>query len=508
MEMMVVLLIVAIIAAASAPMVTKKLSRNAGTGDSPWVFTGLNNYIAYLGDNSGQVLIGAANRPASADHAMLYIAGRNNWEHIAFGNSNNTDSMGITANPGQRSIGINRINNNLAIPQTSVMFGMNQTLHSNNYSGIVAIGDSTVNRGSNSVAVGVSANASSSAIAIGPRANADNTHAIAIGSAADNGEDTTYADTWSIAIGTVAQANDWNAIALGNEALAETRHNFNAGSIAIGHSAQALRDGAIAIGPATVYGTITEATATNSIAIGCGTQASDENSVAIGNGAQTTTTNQIVLGTGNTTVYIPGRLVVAGETWLGNNKNANSRVMLNTYSNNGGGYYEMGELKIEPTTADGWWGYTRRSNNLKPTTNFSDRRLKNVGEKYTAGLAELKKLNFFHYTFKKDENKTPHVGVMAQDLQKVFPDAVTKGEDGYLQIRFEDMFYAVINAVKELDNKITEIVQNITYMRSKIEKQAEINKEQSKTIAEQQKTIEQQQQLIKNLEKRIEKLED
>ena len=47
MEMMVVLLIVAIIAAASAPMVTKKLSRNVGTGDSPWVFTGLNNNIAY-----------------------------------------------------------------------------------------------------------------------------------------------------------------------------------------------------------------------------------------------------------------------------------------------------------------------------------------------------------------------------------------------------------------------------------------------------------------------------
>ena len=47
MEMMVVLLIVAIIAAATAPMVTKKMARNAGSGDSPWVFTGLGNSIAY-----------------------------------------------------------------------------------------------------------------------------------------------------------------------------------------------------------------------------------------------------------------------------------------------------------------------------------------------------------------------------------------------------------------------------------------------------------------------------
>ena len=64
-------------------------------------------------------------------------------------------------------------------------------------------------------------------------------------------------------------------------------------------------------------------------------------------------------------------------------------------------------------------------------------------------------LKVFNYTFKKDEKKTPHVGVIAQDLQKVFPDAVTKAKDGFLRIRFEDMFYAMINAIKELDSRIT-----------------------------------------------------
>ena len=65
----------------------------------------------------------------------------------------------------------------------------------------------------------------------------------------------------------------------------------------------------------------------------------------------------------------------------------------------------------------------------------------------------------FNYTFKKDKNKTPHVGVIAQDLQKVFPDAVTKGEDGFLRIRLEDMFYALVNAVKELDAKVTKLIE-------------------------------------------------
>ena len=64
-------------------------------------------------------------------------------------------------------------------------------------------------------------------------------------------------------------------------------------------------------------------------------------------------------------------------------------------------------------------------------------------------------MKVFNYTFKKDEKKTPHVGVIAQDLQKVFPDAVKKGVDGFLTIRFEDMFYAMINAIKELDTRVT-----------------------------------------------------
>ena len=92
-------------------------------------------------------------------------------------------------------------------------------------------------------------------------------------------------------------------------------------------------------------------------------------------------------------------------------------------------------------------------------------------------------------------------------MQKVFPDAVTKDEEGYLSIRYEDMFYAVINAIKELDKKITKIVQNITDINS-------ILQNQNKTIAEQQKTIEElrsklqaQSQVQDELVKRIEKLE-
>ena len=101
--------------------------------------------------------------------------------------------------------------------------------------------------------------------------------------------------------------------------------------------------------------------------------------------------------------------------------------------------------------------------------NLSDRRLKNVGKEFSSGLDKIKKLEIFNYTFKDDKEKTPHVGVMAQDLQKIFPDAVVKGEDGFLRIRMEDMFYAVINAVKELDIRTTAQEKKIQELEKRIE---------------------------------------
>ena len=100
----------------------------------------------------------------------------------------------------------------------------------------------------------------------------------------------------------------------------------------------------------------------------------------------------------------------------------------------------------------------------------SDRRLKYVGKDNNDGLAKIKQLKIFNYTYKKDTTKTPHVGVIAQDLQKVFPNAVQKGKDGFLTIRMEDMFYAVINAIKELDAKYQAQEKRINELEKRIEK--------------------------------------
>lgn len=98
----------------------------------------------------------------------------------------------------------------------------------------------------------------------------------------------------------------------------------------------------------------------------------------------------------------------------------------------------------------------------------SDRRLKNIGTRSLAGLKELNQLKIYDYTFKNDKSKHSQIGVIAQDLQKVFPNSVFEGPDGYLRIRWDEMFFASINAIKELDRKIVSLVNRATKVETQI----------------------------------------
>ena len=116
--------------------------------------------------------------------------------------------------------------------------------------------------------------------------------------------------------------------------------------------------------------------------------------------------------------------------------------------------------------------YINQPENFHPSLyNSSDRRLKYVGKESNSGLDKIRQLKVYNYTFKKDKHKTPHVGVIAQDLQKIFPEAVKKAKNGFLTIRMEDMFYAMINAIKELDTRITALEKENQELKTIIKSQ-------------------------------------
>ena len=97
----------------------------------------------------------------------------------------------------------------------------------------------------------------------------------------------------------------------------------------------------------------------------------------------------------------------------------------------------------------------------------SDARLKDVDGEYEQGLDALVRLNPVRFHYKKDNTRNEpsdraFVGLIAQDVQGVFPEAVTERDDGYLDLDTTPINFAVINAIKELkaeNDNLREIVK-------------------------------------------------
>ena len=114
----------------------------------------------------------------------------------------------------------------------------------------------------------------------------------------------------------------------------------------------------------------------------------------------------------------------------------------------------------------------------------SDERLKDNIQDSNIGLGDVLKLKPYNYVFKADTTKTPQVGVLAQDLIKVFPKSVFKGDDGYFRIRWDEMFYSVVNAIKELNSKIEKIASDISNLEKSVIQIGNNQKVLKKRIAE------------------------
>ena len=65
-------------------------------------------------------------------------------------------------------------------------------------------------------------------------------------------------------------------------------------------------------------------------------------------------------------------------------------------------------------------------------------------------MNEIKKLDVYKFTY-KTEPEVERVGLIAQDVEKVLPYAVTKNEEGYLVLRQDNVLFTMFNAIKDLD---------------------------------------------------------
>ena len=102
--------------------------------------------------------------------------------------------------------------------------------------------------------------------------------------------------------------------------------------------------------------------------------------------------------------------------------------------------------------------------------NSSDERLKDNITYIHRPLDKISKIGGYEFDWKElteEEKKTQHsqtghsVGVIAQEIQDILPDMVTEESTGCYSVNPDNITWYLVNAVKELSKKITELESKI-----------------------------------------------
>jgi hypothetical protein len=112
-------------------------------------------------------------------------------------------------------------------------------------------------------------------------------------------------------------------------------------------------------------------------------------------------------------------------------------------------------------------------------------------------------LHTVRYSYKKDNPlKLPSdyqkTGFIAQEVQKVIPDAVTKRTDGYLELNVDPIHWAVVNAVKELYHKWFDDSQIIHEKLSEQDRKIASIESENQILKEENKKLHKEHGEIKN----------
>jgi len=122
---------------------------------------------------------------------------------------------------------------------------------------------------------------------------------------------------------------------------------------------------------------------------------------------------------------------------------------------------------------------------------FSDRRLKTLNGNFTSGLEQILKLKPVRYRYKDDNalgihDPQEHVGLVAQEVQRVIPEAVTENSKGYLLVNNDPILWAMLNAIQEQQGQIREQKEQIRKQQEQIRaQQAQIRAQQVRSKLEQ-----------------------
>ncbi len=91
--------------------------------------------------------------------------------------------------------------------------------------------------------------------------------------------------------------------------------------------------------------------------------------------------------------------------------------------------------------------------------NTSDERLKNNITEINLEIANnLCELNPMHFTYKNENTNKKHYGLLAQDIEKVFPELVENNNiNGYKTVNYQELIPLIIAKIKKMQGQIDDI---------------------------------------------------
>jgi hypothetical protein len=87
----------------------------------------------------------------------------------------------------------------------------------------------------------------------------------------------------------------------------------------------------------------------------------------------------------------------------------------------------------------------------------SDIRLKKVFSNLSNSLASITQLKGYNYYLRNEKNPNLQTGFIAQEIQKIFPELVNTGSDGYLSVDYTGLIPHLVESVKALKSENEEL---------------------------------------------------
>ena len=252
-------------------------------------------------------------------------------------------------------------------------------------------------------------------------------------------------------MGYKSEASNFASTALGKETIASGQYATAMGqqTTASQNASTAMGDGSFASGnAATAMGSFTEAIGIASTAMGQQTKASGEYSTAMGYTTTASDYNSLVVGRYNLLGYTVTNSATEFSTEntafvIGNGtENQRSDALTVLFD---GTTTIAGDLSIN-----------------------SDARLKANIVSLGATLSKLLQIDGKSYTMKKDESEKNKIGLLAQDIEKVFPELVSES-NGIKSVNYQGLVPVLINALKEQDVLIKEQQRILSEQQSEVD---------------------------------------